>query len=488
MAYRTTPVCRKDSGTGGSQFRLSQVVADALHCATQLLCREIPEGDRPVESMQPAASPVKRVRCAPVRCRARLVLIALLLVTTGCRSWRPEDREGIFALSNPLSTDGIRGPLERALQRDSNPLQEGEKYSAEGQREVNRAREQFDAGDYATAAKAYRRIAKKYKESSIGEEAQFRLGECYFAMKQYPKAQDAYDQLFEDFPSTRYVEPVSRQMFTIAHTWLDVAEPETRNPVRTVSAETTVEPAPKAPPSRDPTLWMRILPNFHDRSRPTFDTQGRALAALKSIWLNDPTGPLADDALMMTASYHLRKGNHVDADRYFQILREEYSESPHLEDAFVLGSHVKLMSYQGPYYDGTSLTEAQKLKEQTLQLFPDLSERQQLKEELGRMYLANAERAWKRVEYWNKKDNPRAVAVACLQVIRDYPDTRYAEAARRNLAVIDPQVLEGLPADLHRMRDAVPKPVPRQKERSDNEPPQRVKSVSDEGGDGRVRW
>ena len=26
-----------------------------------------------------------------------------------------------------------------------------------------------------------------------------------------------------------------------------------------------------------------------------FDTDGRALEALKSIWLNDPTGPLADD-------------------------------------------------------------------------------------------------------------------------------------------------------------------------------------------------
>jgi len=216
-------------------------------------------------------------------------------------------------------------------------------------------------------------------------------------MQQYAKAQNAYDQLFEDYPSTRYVEPVTRQMFTIARNWLEVSEPAARGAVRTVSAETTIEEPPPPPPSRDPTLKWRILPNFHNKTRPVFDTQGRALAALKSIWLNDPTGPLADDALMMTASYFLQKGSHIDADRYFQILREEYSESPHLEEAFVLGSHVKLMSYQGPYYDGTSLAGAEKLTEQTLQLFPNIEDRQRLKQDLGKLYLARAERAWMKV-------------------------------------------------------------------------------------------
>ncbi|MEZ6063612.1 MAG: tetratricopeptide repeat protein [Planctomycetaceae bacterium] len=236
------------------------------------------------------------------------MLLAMLASTSGCRSWRAEDREGLFAMSNPLTTNGIRGPLERALQRESNSLEEGEKYSVEGRREVDLARRQFEAGDYASAAKAYRRIAKKYKESSIGEEAQYRLGECHVAMHHYAKAQDAYDQLFEDYPSTRYVEPVTRQLFTIAQTWLEIAEPKTRSTIRTVSAESEVGSVPEPPPSRDPTLKFRILPNFFNKSRPVFDTQGRALAALKSIWLNDPTGPLADDALMMTASYYLKKG------------------------------------------------------------------------------------------------------------------------------------------------------------------------------------
>ena len=405
-----------------------------------------------------------------------LLIICIATATTGCRSWRPSDGEGIFAMRDVLSTDSIRGPLERVLGEDEDPLTAGLKYSEEAQQEINLARKQFDDGRFDDATKSYKRLAKKYRNSSVGEEAQYQLAECYFATKQYPKAQDAFSQLFEDYPSTRYVEPSSRRLFMIARTWLELAEPAASSQIRTVSMEEPVEADSEPRQSRDPTLNYRILPNFHDRTRPTFDTQGRALQALKAIWLNDPTGPLADDALMLTATYHLRRGNHVEADHYFQILREEYSDSPHLEDAFVLGSHVKLMSYQGPYYDGTSLQGAQKLKEQTLQLFPDVEERQKLREELRRLYMLDAQRAWYRVQYWQKKDNPRAVAVACLQVISEYPDTRYAEECRGMLASIDRSKLIGLPG-IEQVLNSLPEtstqngPTPI--------PANRIKSVSD---------
>ena len=370
-----------------------------------------------------------------------IMLVCIAAATTGCRSWRAADGEGIHAMPQLLSTDTIKGPLERVLGRESDPLTDGMKYSEEAQQEINVARQQFDSGQFDDAARSYKRIAKRYKDSSVGEEAQYQLAECYFATKQYPKAQDAYSQLFEDYPSTRYVEPSSRRLFMIARTWLELAEPEASSEIRTVSMEEPVDPETEPRQSRDPTLRYRILPNFHDNTRPAFDTQGRALKALKAIWLNDPTGPLADDALMLTASYHLRQGNHVEADHYFQILREEYSDSPHLEDAFVLGSHVRLMSYQGPYYDGTSLASAEKLKEQTLHLFPDVNERQKLREELRRLYMLKAQRTWYRVQYWQKKDNPRAVAVACMQVISEFPGHSLRRRmsrppSRRSIAVI----------------------------------------------------
>ena len=368
------------------------------------------------------------------RCAFQMALMTvLLLLSTGCRSLRPSDGEGIFAAKNKLNTDNIRGPLERALFEEKDALARGEKFSAEGRRQVEVARKQFDDRKYVAALKSYKAIAKKYAESAIGEEAWFRIGECHFAMKQYPQAQDAYDKLFEDYPSTKYVADASRRMFTIARIWLQVADPETHQQIKTVSDTKEVGASDEPPPSSSLSAKYSLIPNFTDRTRPLFDTRGRARNALKSIWLNDPTGPLADDALMLTASYYLRQGNYLEADRYFQILREEYSDSPHLEEAYVLGSHVKQLSYQGPYYDGTTLVSAENLKERTLTMFPNSEDRQQLREDLNRIYLMKAQRAWKRVELWQRKENPRAVAIQCMLVITDFPETRYAEMARREL-------------------------------------------------------
>lgn len=373
-------------------------------------------------------------------------LCLLLAVCSGCRSLRPSDGEGLFAAKDVLSTSKIRGPLERAFYNEEDALTRGEKFSPEAMATVELARKQFTERQYPQALKNYKSIAKKYPESSIGEEAWFRMGECHYAMRQYPKAQDAYDKLFADYPSTKYVSDASQRLFDIAKIWLEVSDPVAKSVIKTVSDEKTVEDAnTPPPPSSSPSARYGLIPNFFDERRPVFDTRGRAKNALKAIWLNDPTGPLADDALMLTASYYLKKGNYLEADRYFEILRDEYPDSPHLEDAFVMGSHVKQMAYQGPYYDGTSLVSAENLKERALMLFPSSEDRPKMREELKRIYLLKAQRAWSQVQLWKKKDNPRSVAIASMQLILDYPDTRYAEMARQEIRRIDPRRIQHLP-------------------------------------------
>lgn len=405
------------------------------------------------------------------------VLAACLLCTTGCRSLRPSDGEGIFAKSDLMSVDKIRGPLERAFREEEDSLTRGEKFSAAGRRQVEVARQQFENREYSKALVSYNKIAKKYEESSIGEEAWFRIGECHYAMREYPKAQDAYDKLFEDYPSTKHVANASRRLFAIAQAWLEVSDPETHEQIKTVSDSKVIEEGTStAQATSGVTARYGLLPNFFDGTRPLFDTKGRARNALKSIWLNDPTGPLADDALMLTASYYLRQGNHVEADRYFQILREEYPDSPHVEKAFVLGAHVKQLSYQGPYYDGTTLVAAQNLKEKSLSLFPGSEDRERIRKDLSRIYLLNAQREWKDVELWQQKGNPVAVAIACRKVIENYPETRYADQARQELSRIDPASVRHLPGMAEFLSSLPSTPVQQTPEtESESGPP--VKSV-----------
>ncbi|MFN8706151.1 MAG: tetratricopeptide repeat protein [Planctomyces sp.] len=411
----------------------------------------------------------------------RLCLLGSVFCSTGCSMWSGEDDSTL--MERMLDTSRIRGPMERRLGwEDDSPLALGEKFSPEARKKVDEAIALADRGEHDDAAKAFKKLAKEYKDSSIGEEAQYRLAESYYAMEKYAKAQDAYDQLFEDYPSTRYVEPVTRRLFTIAQQWLEISDPVSRNAIRQVSstndsdAEDAEDDKTPPKPPRDPTLRYRIIPNFHDRSRPIFDTQGRALQALKSIWLNDPIGPRAADALMMTATYYQRRSNYVEADRYYKILREEYPNSRHFEDAFVLGSHAKLMSYQGAYYEGSDLEAAGKLKEQSLHLFPASESRQQIREDLKRVYLMEAERAWARVQYYQQKGRPRAIAIACVNLVTDFPDTGFATECRKILRGLDRNQLKDLPEIVELIESLPQDSGPAGTEPATEKP--RVKSVS----------
>jgi len=410
-----------------------------------------------------------------------LILPVLLLLLSGCSTFSRDGDSGMLDVTGMLKPGSIRGPLERKLFGEENPLEMGRRFSDAERREVEQCRLAYERGEYDRAIKLGKKATKKFKESSLGEEAQFYLAESWYAQGEFGKAQDGYDQLFQDYPSTRYVEPATRRLFAIARKWLEVTDPVAKNAIRQVSGEKVIEE--KTPPkkSSDPTIRVPILPNFHDKSRPWFDTQGNALKCLKSIWMNDPTGPLADDALMLTATYYQRKQNYVEADRYFEILRDEYPDSPHLEDAFVLGAHVKQMSYQGPYYEGRELKGAQRLKEQSLHLFPASLERQQLREDLKKIYLQEAERAWYEVEYYQKKRKPRAVAIACIQLINEYPDTSYAKDARGILKSIDRRELQGLP-EVSEFVQSMPAAEPPPSESPDRSQGP-VKSVSDSSGD-----
>jgi len=432
----------------------------------------------------PFLRPTPRRRSRHPHSPGRLVPVVLMTLClgslSGCRSLRPSDGEGLFAGSNMLSTDAIRGPIERVLaQEDQDPLTAGQKFSDSGRRQVEVARRQFDNRNYAAALKSYDAIAKKYSESAIGEEAWFRIAECNYELKRFPQAQDAYDKLFADYPSTKYVSKASQRLFVIARTWLEVADPSSGSTIKTVSQTVEIDDAPQTESqSGDPSVKYALVPNFFDKTRPLLDTRGRARKALKSIWLNDPTGPLADDALMLTATYYLKRGNHVEADRYFENLREMYPESPHLEKAFVLGSHAKQMSYQGPYYDNTSLVSARNLKEQTLTLFPNSEDREQVRKDLKVLYLREAQDAWADVELYQQKDNPAAIAIHCRRVIEDFPDTRYAEMARRTLLSLDPKSWRRLPG-MTEFVSLLPKtaPPPREAPAAERTEP-RVKSVS----------
>lgn len=409
----------------------------------------------------------KRIRVRPVPLRVRrknvwpAAALALMLLP-GCKSGL-----NLTARTSPLeehaSIDGVMGPTERRLhgeeweRRRSEMAESG--ITIEGLAEYEAAQQLYDAGEFATAEKSFKTLARQRGRAGktwqarwqeifarekpqpgdafggfgdpIEEDSLYMVAECQFAQKKYSWAQDSYGRLLEKYPSTRHLDTVTRRLFTVARYWLQMpAQAAEQGAVQLVEHTEGGGEAPAIKPPGGVSRWP-VVPNLTDRTRPVFDTNGRALQALESIWQHDATGPLADDALMLQATYYHTKGDYVEAARLYGLVRDQYPDSSHFQDAFLLGSHVTLASYSGPEYDDSTLSESKRLKETARRIFADLSDeqRQRLDEELDRIRDAEVEREWAKVQFYLRKDQPASVALHCNQIINRFPNSKYAEQA-----------------------------------------------------------
>jgi outer membrane protein assembly factor BamD (BamD/ComL family) len=264
----------------------------------------------------------------------------------------------------------------------------------------------FREGRYREAIPKYKVAIDRWPDSGIEEDALWQLAECQFFTDQYPKAEDTYDQLVKKYANTRYIDRVAQRQFVIAQYWIALDQ-KSRLPV--------------------------IVPNLLDRSRPLFDTRGRALKAYDHVRINDPRGPLADDSIMAQANAHFLDRQWMDADYFYGLLRSEYPDSDFLLEAHLLGLQAKIRAYQGPGYEGSMLDDAEILADQILVQFPhqlggeDESRVQRLREDIASQ---QAQRHFSRAEFYAKGRHYSSARIYYALVARDYPRTELAQQAR----------------------------------------------------------
>jgi len=270
----------------------------------------------------------------------------------------------------------------------------------------------FREGKYKEAIAKYKVTVDRWPDSVIEEDAMWQLAESYFFTDQYPKAEDQYDELVKKYANTKYLDRIAQRQFVIAQYWIAIDQ-KTHLPV--------------------------IVPNLFDRSRPLFDTRGRALKAYDHVRINDPRGPLADDSVMAAANAHFLDRQWLDADYFYGLLRSEYPDSDFLLQAHLLGLQSKLRAYQGAGYEGGILEEAEILADQVMVQFPD----QLGKEEEDRVQKTRAEiaaqqalRHWQRAEFYSKGKHYSSARIYYAMIAQDYPKTQLAQQAREKYVAI----------------------------------------------------
>jgi TolA-binding protein len=266
----------------------------------------------------------------------------------------------------------------------------------------------FIQQQYAEAAKRFKQAADRWPDSTLEEDALFWLGESYFFADSYPKALKAYQTLLKKYSYTQHLDRTVTRLFAIGRYWEELQK------------------------SRPHAL---IQPNLIDKSRPWVDTLGYALKAYDSVRMYDPTGPLADDAVMATATAYFLTDRYEDAAYNYGILRKEYAKSDHILKAHLLEMESRQRMYQGPLYDAAPLEEANEIADILLtQFHSELGDqRSSIVDEKNRLVFQQAERDWAVAQFYEKKQAYGAARFYYQEIIKKYPQTRMAEAARQSL-------------------------------------------------------
>ncbi len=325
---------------------------------------------------------------------------------------------------HPFSPSGGEGMALRdgKIQADANP--------GRGSAELAAAHELYREGSYATAEKAFHKVAENTKNSPlVAEEARFYEAECLYRQDSFPKACDTYHKMLMDFPAGAFRDQAVRRMFDIANFWLE--------DTRTEMAEYREK--------REGKRHVVVPAVFHfEKKKPLVDEEGRAMQALEQVHLNDITGPLADKALFLAGGVKFFREDYREADHYFTQLVEQHKDSPLAPQAVELAIISKHMSTGGPEYDGRKVAEARILVDTALRNYPELAREKSgfLEHQLASIAMQQAAKDYQIAEFYRRTGHPGSAYFYYEIVRRRYPGTKYADLATDRMHEIRRQVEE----------------------------------------------
>lgn len=274
----------------------------------------------------------------------------------------------------------------------------------------------FQQGKLADAESAFKALARRKKDTPWGEKAQFFLAECQYQQGRYVAANDSYELLVATYPGTQFLEKAVAREYAIADAWLTAVTAESDSDDRASFRK----------------RW--------DGKIPVIDAAGHALAALEHVRHHDPTGPLADDAVLRIANYHYDRENYEDAALFYDQLITQHPKSPFLQRAQLASIDSKLKGYLGPDYDGSGLDQARDQTIQSMAMFPErqaqAGESPSLERTLDIINEQMAERAYHIAEHYLWTGKVTSAEYCFGEIPVKWPKSPYAAKAKEQLTKI----------------------------------------------------
>ncbi len=271
----------------------------------------------------------------------------------------------------------------------------------------------FEQGRFAEAEKGFAKIAKNYKGTPWGENAQFYLAESQFQQKNYVSAHDSFELMHKDYANNAYMDDLVSREYFIANLWMQQCDPTT--------------PKEKLLP------WYCRLTG----TLPLFDTAGSAIKALEHVRMNRSDGALAPRATYELANHYMKHQDYETASIYYEeFMRDPLcAKSPWMQEVQHKAIDARMKAYQGPDYDASGLEKARELVRKTGDAFPERQASfEGLYHTLDLINDAEAEKTFNAGEYYKRVRKVASAEYYFGKIPRRWPNTVWAEKAKVELA------------------------------------------------------
>ena len=255
---------------------------------------------------------------------------------------------------------------------------------------------------YGSARGKYKKITKKYPDSSLSAAAQFGIGETYYYQRKYKKAFEAYRKLLDKHNSFPDMDKALERQFDIAGIYYD-KKPK-KLPVLTV----------KVPARRKP-----------------------AIGFYEDIIREVPFSKHAETSRYRVGRIYDDYNNYDEAIAAYTKLLDEFPKSKMAPDALYRTGRCYVGKAFGRRYDELSLEQAKIMFSTYLRRYPDGEKAIEIKRTMAQLDERAAYGNYEIALFYDKKKKYKSARIYYSTIINDFPDTQWADVAVARVRKID---------------------------------------------------
>lgn len=253
------------------------------------------------------------------------------------------------------------------------------------------------AGDADLAYPTLKKAARKYRETYVGEAATFYLAEYHFLQGDAWQAFRTYEELMEKYPGTTRVRKVVEREYEIGR---------------------------------------RLMATFHGWRWRGW-TLSRAITALDTSIDHNPSGPHAADAQLLVGDAYMEKGIWEEAYIAYETLIENYPGSEWVPTARFKSGLARFRQAELTEDKSELLMRANRSLEVYLRNNPSGAFAEEAKNLTRRIRSREAALSWRIARFYERTNETEAAAFVLGRIVQDYPDTAWADVARKRLGAYE---------------------------------------------------